>query len=282
MVGQTEVIHSASSGIRSVLLDVCNTKSSVAVFLSSGIDSNAVLAAYLLNDVRPLVVSFCLDHSPSTDFRSAQDTAKREGLDFLPVFLPTDLDSLIEDVKMLIRYGAKGKAEIEAFWGCWHALREVNKQTATQVVATGLGAGALFGDGRDPAIRGHGPDGDDPSWLDELRAEKFGKENYAQSVLWQKVCEELGLEEVRPYHDPRLQELMKGHSWISCNGIREKKPLHDAFPETAKWKIKKHTNLQLGDSGISALFSRLVQHPINTSGFKSVVGIYNSLVRHAK
>jgi asparagine synthetase B (glutamine-hydrolysing) len=279
MVGQSQIEHPTAQAIRKSILNDCLDTEDVGVFLSGGIDSNAILAAYLANGVRPMVFSFCLDGRPSTDFRTAQITCKRENLVFIPVFLPTVLDVVLRDVETLIgAYGARGKAEIEAFWGCWYAIRKAH-ENGVKIIATGLGAGALFGDGRDPAIRGHGPDGNDPTWMDELRQEKFAKPNYAQAVLWQKVCKELGIENIRPFHNPRLQDIMKGHSWVSCNGVREKQPLHDAFPETAKWKVKKHTNLQLGDSGISALFAQLVNHPVNTKGYKSVVGIYNEIIR---
>jgi asparagine synthetase B (glutamine-hydrolysing) len=279
MVGQSQVEHPTAEPIRNLLLELCNSNKKVGVFLSGGVDSNSILAAYLRNGVRPIAVSFCLDGRPSTDFRCAQKTAKKIGLDFIPVFLPTALETLIGDVRTLIaQYSLRRKAEIEAFWGCWYAIREAHAN-GVQVIANGLTAGGLFGDDKNCSIRGHGPDGDDPTWLDEIRAEKFAKPTYGQKIAWDIASSELGLEIVSPYRDPRFREILKGHSYKSCNQPKQKQPLRDAFPEMAGWNIKPHVNLQLGDSGISALFSQLVNHPINKSGHKSVVGIYNEIAR---
>lgn len=60
----------------------------------------------------------------------------------------------------------------------------------------------------------------------------------------------------------------------------EKALLRNAYPElSAKCKIKRHSALQLGDSGIAQHFAdMLLNSELNTKGFKSVVGIYNGLV----
>lgn len=279
MVGQSKVEHPTAQAIRQLMLEHCSDTENVGVFLSGGVDSNAILAAYLANGVRPRIISFCLDRRPSTDFRTAQATAKREGLLFTPIFLPTGLERVLGDLEILIsRYGLRRKAEIEAFWGCWYAIRGAHEE-GVKVIANGLTAGGLFGDDRDCSIRGHSSEGNDPTWLDEIRAEKFANPNYGQKLAWEKVTSELGIKVVSPYRDPRFREILKGHSYQSCNTPQQKQPIRDAFPEMAKWGVKKHVNLQLGDSGISALFSQLVNHPINTKGYKSVVGIYNEIIR---
>ena len=279
MVGQSQIEHPTAKAIRSLILEHCQDTENVGVFLSGGVDSNAILAGYLANGVRPMVISFCLNGRPSSDFRTAQKTAKQEGLVFTPIFLPTGLETVLGDLQSLIlNYGLRRKAGIESFWPCWYAIREARK-IGIRVIANGLTAGGLFGDDRDCSIRGHGADGDDPTWLDEIRAEKFANPDYGQKLAWDKLTTELGIKVVSPYRDPRFREILYGHSYKSCNTPEQKQPIRDAFPEIMKWNVKKHVNLQLGDSGISALFSELVNHPVNTKGYKSVVGIYNEIIR---
>jgi len=273
------IMHPTAPAIRELMLELCNTNKRSVVFLSAGVDSNAILSAFLLNGIKPAVLSFCLDGKPSTDFRSAQDTAKKENLEFIPVFLPTDLDQIVEDLKFLIsNCYLKKKAELEAFWPCLYGIRAAH-EAGVRVIANGLTAGGLFGDDRNCSIRGAGADGDDATWLDEIRAEKFAKENYGQRWAWNVITGERLIEVISPYRDARFREILKGHSWQSCNKPLQKQPLRDAFPEMNKYKIKKHTNLQLGDSGISELFAQLVEHPINKTGALSVVGIYNSIAK---
>jgi asparagine synthetase B (glutamine-hydrolysing) len=279
MEWQSKIMHPTAPAIRELMLELCQTPKKATVFLSSGVDSNAILCAFLANDIKPTVTTFCLDGQPSTDFRSAQDTAKKLGLDFLPVFLPTDLDALVEDLKFMIaNFHLKKKAELEAFWPCWYAIRAAH-DNGLRVIANGLTAGGLFGDDRNCSIRGAGDDGDDATWLDEIRAEKFTKPNYGQKWAWDITTGERLIEVISPFRDKRFRDILQGHSWQSCNKPTQKQPLRDAFPEMARLKIKKHTNLQLGDSGISDLFGELIGHPINKTGALSVVGIYNSIAK---
>lgn len=271
-------MHPAAPAVREVMLDVCKTDKLVSVFLSSGVDSNAVLMAFIENGIKPVVTSFCLDGYPSTDFRSAQDTAKKLELEFLPVFLPTDLDDLIDDIKFLIKtFGLKKKTEIETFWACYKAIEQAHLY-GIEVIANGLGAGALFGDGRKGAIHG-AEDGDNPTWLEEERVTKFQNPDYAQFRSWEEALTLFNMSQINPYRDERMADALKGYGYNSCNKPIQKAPLRDAFPEMNKLKIKKHTNLQLGDSGIAELFEKLLDHPINTTGALSVIGIYNSIAK---
>ena len=272
-------MHVTAPAIRELMLELCQTPKKATVFLSAGVDSNAILCAFLENGITPTITSFCLDGQPSTDFRSAQDTAKKIGADFLPVFLPTDLDVLVADLKYMIgNLYLKKKAELEAFWPCYYAIKSAH-ENGLRVVATGLTAGGLFGDDRNCSIRGAGKDGNDPRWLEKLREEKFAKPTYGQRLAWNVAMGERLMKELSPFRDARFREILKGHSWQSCNKPTQKQPLRDAFPEMNRFKIKKHSNLQLGDSGISDLFSQLIDHPINTTGALSVVGIYNSIAK---
>jgi len=272
-------MHPSAPAIRELMLELCQSTKPTTVFLSAGVDSNAILCAFLANDIKPSVTSFCMDGKPSTDFRAAQQTARRLGLEFYPVFLPTDLDQLVEDIKFIMyAYLLRKKAEIESFWPCWYAI-QASQDNGQRVIANGLTAGGLFGDDRECSIRGHGPDGDDPTWLDEIRAKKFASPTQGQKVAWNMACGERQIEIISPYRHAKFREILQGVSYKSCNTPKQKQPLRDAFPEMAKLPIRNHANLQLGDSGISDHFAKLLAHPVNVSKSRSVVGIYNNLAK---
>jgi len=268
-------MHPTGKPIRDLMMELCTTPKKVTVFLSSGVDSNSILHALILNGHTPTVTSFCMDGKVSSDFRAAQRIAMKLGLDFYPVFLPTDLDVLVDDIKTMMRdFLVRKKTEIESFWPCWYAIK-ASHENGQRVIANGLTAGGLFGDDRECSIRGHGPEGDDPSWLDQIRAEKFSKPNYGQKLAWALACGERQIQIISPFRDERFREILHGVSYKSCNTPKQKQPLRSAFPEM--FGIKDHTNLQLGDSGISEHFKKLLKHPVNVNNNLSVVGIYNRL-----
>jgi asparagine synthetase B (glutamine-hydrolysing) len=86
----------------------------VAVSLSAGIDSTSVFAALMELQRYVTVYSFTLNGWVSRDFAVARENARKVGAGFIPVFLPTDIDTLKADVHKLIgHYHLKKKADIE-------------------------------------------------------------------------------------------------------------------------------------------------------------------------
>ena len=86
---------------------------------------------------------------------------------------------------------------------------------------------------------------------------------------------------VAPYMTQEMIDELKGTTWDEVNRPHQKQPILDAFPEQFKRiKIFKHTNFQKGDSGISEHFEKLLHTDLNVGKHKSVVGIYNYLVKN--
>src|SRR5690606_34640845 len=73
-------------------------------------------------------------------------------------------------------------------------------------------------------------------------------------------CKTKGKEWLSPWLTPEMMAQFKGTSWDDVNKPKQKNPIHLQYPEfLSQCKTYQHTNLQLGDSGISDLFAQLLK-----------------------
>lgn len=245
----------------------------VAVPLSGGIDSTSV--ALTLRDLGKTVVaySFTLADRTSWDYRSAQKNAKTFGFEFRPIILPTDLDALYADIVALNRrFGVRKKTEVECTWPMAKFFEAIVDDDI-KATATGTGADGHFCISKKGMI--HYRD----TRIDEFRRGLFvDNPGYAQKSILLRAAREYGVEISLPYLTDEMHELFLGTTWREVNRPKQKQPIIDAYPEDfAKMEVKPHTNLQLGDSGIAALFASLLDTDYNTGGWKSPVGLYNAI-----
>lgn len=245
----------------------------VAALLSGGVDSTSVLLALLEAGREPVAYSFVLEGRVSQDFLLARRTARTLGVPFRSVILPGSVDRLIEDVRFLVAGGLTRKADIECAWPRWHALNAVQEAH----LATGDGADGYFGVSRKATVRWS----KDPAPLDPFRDEYLDKPNRAQVSTLRGWAAARGVTVWTPWWAAEMREAYRGTSWRDVNRPREKEPVRRAFAaEFAKLpKLPRHTNLQLGDSGIAEHFERLLGTGLNRRGYRSVVGVYNALAR---
>ncbi len=256
--------------VRQALLDEvsCYAPDTVAVSLSSGVDSHAVLFACIEAGLNPVAYSFALEGHDSTDVKVAEHTCKTLGVPFTRIDLPTSKEHLYEYLRYAIgELGLSGKADIECCWPMTYAFKEVTKP----VILTGIGADDYFATTKKGTmhLREH---------LDRYRAHTWRQEKNQRRVFKQETMK-LGKFYHSPYDSTRFwAEVHDATDWDTVNKP-EKSLLRHAFPElAAKCTIKRHTDLQLGDSGIAQHFAdTLLNSELNTKSFKSVVGIYNGL-----
>lgn len=258
----------------------------IAVLLSGGIDSTSVLLAAL--DVRKrtggevIAISFHVRGIDSTDYRQAQANAKSLGVRFEPVVLPNDVDTIGRDVTWLIHErGYRRKADIECAWPVTYALRYAKLIGCTTVLG-GAAADGHFALNRKAQIRGKA-EPFDATWVDAFRDAYFSRTDPAQTFSLAAYGEEIGVRYRAPYLDRRLRDFLRGRTWAQLNRPFQKMPTRLAFPETeALAGCGRHTNLQLGDSGIATTFEKLVDSETwNPGGYRSVVGVYNTIARTA-
>jgi hypothetical protein len=241
----------------------------VALLLSGGIDSLACGLALRELGYDVTAYSFMLDGIVSTDFARARSRAEKFGFDFQAVILPTDIDTLANDLRELAgpRVGARTKTDFECGWPVARAIREVRER----YIVTGHGADGHFCISKKGMI--HYRDR-----IDVFRAGLFSNPRYAQRTILDSVANYRTM--VFPFLSEAMVATFAGTTWNDVNRPRQKQPILDAYPEEfARVKIDLHTNLQLGDSGIAEHFKILLTSPWNTMNAKSPVAIYNEIVR---
>lgn len=241
---------------------------SVAILLSSGVDSQSVLFSLLSMNITPIVYSFTLDTHESTDFKKAKQIANLYDLEFVPILLPTDIDILKSDIKILKSLGAIKKTDFECGWPMLHAYRQIKEE----VIASGLGADGHFCISKKGMI--HYKDR-----IDEFRDSLFDNVSYAQQPIHKLLSVEYNKLLYFPFLDYEIREYFRGKSWDEINKPKQKQTIRDTYPvEFEKCKPTLHTNYQKGDSGIDKLFVSLLNTDWNIGNWKSVVGIYNAIV----
>src|SRR5678816_4748139 len=77
----------------------------IAISLSGGVDSCAVLAAFMEVGIEPLCLSYTPSTHESTDFVMAQQTAENLGLKFEPVVVDMGADNLEALAREVIGHG---------------------------------------------------------------------------------------------------------------------------------------------------------------------------------
>lgn len=255
--------------VKSVLMHFASTTqdNDVALFLSGGIDSASLLFSLLEAGKRVTCYSFMLDGKMSTDFSLARRNAREFGAAFVPVLLPRDIPSLKRDLVALAKLGAKKKTDFECGWPMLHAYAAVNQR----VVFSGMGADGHFCLSKKGLMHYK-------HRVDVFRRMTFASPGYAQQPLHRALASRYGKVAVLPYVSKEMQDVFFGTSWEQVNKPKQKQPILDAFPgQYRRMKVLPHTNLQLGDSGISDHFRRLLASDWNMDGWKSPVGIYNAL-----
>jgi asparagine synthetase B (glutamine-hydrolysing) len=249
----------------------------VAVALSGGADSTAVLLAARELGKRITAYSFTLDDRASSDFAQARHNAGLLQIPFRPVLLTTSLSFLKADVRALVRdWGLRKKTAIECAWPYFSML--TNRKIEEPVLLTGAAADGHFGVSKKAMIHYRGS----VEKLDGYRRSLFDDPDYAQTATVARIGEFCGRRVVAPFRDERIVAAFTGTDWWQINTPRQKEPIRASYPEFKRLDVmKKHTNLQLGDSGIALNFERLLADPSLNPGerFKSITGVYNLIAK---
>lgn len=245
----------------------------VGLLLSGGVGSTALLFSLLTLGKRVTAYTFTMEGHVSSDFSRARRTAALFRLEFVPIFLPRDVDGLKRDMLELATSGVvKKKTDFECGWPMLHAYREVAERE--KVLVAGMGDDCHFCLSKKGllhyAFNGR---------IDEFRKKLYANAGYAQRPLHEMLAERYGLALFLPYLTPEMKAAFLGTTWEQVNKPKQKQPVLDAFPEGFK-RVKPypHINLQLGDSGIATHCASLLKTDWNQRGAKSVVTIYNDLV----
>lgn len=242
----------------------------VAVPLSSGVDSHCALFACLEAGLNVTVYSFHVKGIDSRDFKIAKNTAKVFGLPFVEVVLPDSVPRLIADVKALAAFGCTSKTDFECFWPMWYMIPKIKQK----VFFTGHGADSLYCMSRKASQHFAGRE-------DEFRKQAFASKKSFQRGHIESLCETHGIQYCPIFCNDKILAIFEGSSKKELHQPVQKAVSRNAFPEYfERIKVYAHQPFQLGDSDIRDRFERiLLESALNSQGYKSVVGVYNELVR---
>lgn len=240
----------------------------VALCLSGGIDSVALLFTLLNVGKKVTAYSFTLQDIESYDYQIAKQLAKKYDLKFTSIKLSTNIYDLKQDVLSLHDvYDCSKKTEYECVWPfIW-----LYPKVIEPVVVTGLGAEGHFGTTKRGAI--YYKDN-----LDQFRKEFFSNDNVGEIIQHRQLAKKYNKELWFPFLTNEVKNLFFGKLWQEINTPHLKQTIITAFQnEFDRLPVKlKSSNLQLG-SGISEFFDKLLDTDWNINNYKSVVGIFNQV-----
>lgn len=253
--------------LHDTLISVANDlpRNNITLALSSGVDSQAIFYSMLESGIDFSVTSFTLNDRESRDFKIARKTAMDNNIKFNPIYLSTNLDELVKDIRFLINnLDCVKKTEIECCW-CWlHLFNNIEEK----YVVTGEAAGDFFALSKKGCI--HYKDK-----VEEFR--KLSREHYVDGE--DRICDAIaaknGKQRIDFYNNEKFDIAFSGKTWYDRNKPKQKWPLRMAYPEVMK--LPNAQGFQKGDSGISDLFAKLLNTNLNIGGWKNTIGIYNAI-----
>lgn len=257
--------------VHDILIELANAldDKNVGVFASGGIDSWSVVFSLLEVGKHVHVYSFTLEDRQSYDFLKARELSQIYDLKFTPIFLPTNLEKLKSDILILHnKFHATKKVEYECLWPfmyCYDAVEET-------VVGSGLCADGYFCISKSGCLHYKND-------IDNFRYNYFNN-NGSQYKNHFIMAEHYKKELFMPYKSDMMFDFFAGKSWDECNRPKQKQLIYDSFDNNfSVGKLKTHSNLHLGDSGIAKHFDKLLYTDWNLYNYKSVTGIFNSVNR---
>lgn len=239
----------------------------VALCLSGGIDSAFLLSMLLQHKKQVTVYTFTFENYISVDFNKAQELSKRFECEFVPIYLPIDLDILKQDIlKLHSVYNCRKKTDYECVWPFLYVYPKIKEK----LIVTGLGAEGDFGCTKKGNIFFRDN-------LDAFRDWYFNRENVNQCNQHFQLCDEYSIKSWFPFLSNEVKRFFVNKSWDELNTddrrIIFKQPLYDLM----NFEVHpKRSNLQSG-SHIKEHFELLLSTDWNLHNFKSVVGILNSV-----
>lgn len=239
--------------ISNVIRDISDEH--VALLLSDGVDSKSVY--YSAIDAGKKVTAYTFFTHENKDIKGSRKFCLENDIELVEIKLPTDMDTLKEDLKVLRDLGCLKKTEYECFWPMLYVYKKVKER----FIISGLGADGYFCLSKSCAIH----------YKHDLKTfrDKLFTDTYCQMHLHSKMNESTM---IAPYLDERVKEYFSDKTdYHELNSPKQKQEIRKHYPELID--NSQHTIYQ--GLGISDLFKNLVESDLNIGGYKSVVGVLN-------
>lgn len=244
----------------------------VALLFSGGLDSLSLLLSCMDVGIKPHLYSFKLEGVESDDIKASRKIANIYGLAYTEVVIPKC--NLLKDVKYIIgKYGVKKKTQVQ----CIHPFIYVVKEVKEDIVLSGLCADDVYGTSRKMQEVGRK---DDEAFY-KVRLEKHNDIEASSYKYIKDVFEEVGKSFVAPYKDNAiLVNYLLSKGFDELHKPKLKGLTYGCYKaEIDAYKLyRRNSGLQV-NSGIREWHDELLNMPINSKGYKSVVGIYNTIYK---
>lgn len=244
-----------------------------ALALSGGIDSVGVLFAQMELGRKPHCYTFYMDAYESEDIRASRNLANKFGLSLTEVVLPTDVDSMYNDVRRVIPHLCKiKKTNVECTIPWLYLLPVIEEDT----ILVGLGGDDYCcNDRKSNVLRAKvGEEG-----MLEHRLHKFDDTDNADRCTFE-LARKFGKEVIDFY------DFHEGIDWFMQFKLSAINSPFQKAPLVLCWKswydkgnfYKKHSDYQ-ANSRLRDFYGTLLQSGYNKAGHKSVIGLYNQIAR---
>jgi asparagine synthetase B (glutamine-hydrolysing) len=235
-------------------------------------DSSALVLSAIDAGKQPIIFSFTLEDRESSDFKGAKRLAQHFGLEFIPVLLPIDTETICNDVVLLIRtHGARRKTAIECLWPYLYILRSLQARNL-KTLATGNSADGHFALSKKAVVRYEVRKSKTQFQL--FRHDFYANPESSQIGFLNRIFTKAQMQIHTPWFEPEVFALFEGTAWHEVNKPREKEAARRDYPELDSLNILRYSPLQMGDSGIATTIGEAVRKRYTPSA-KSVVSAYN-------
>lgn len=257
--------------LSTLIVEKCKDKE-VALLLSGGVDSIALLLLLKELGYSVTTYTFHLAGVSSTDLERADNTARLMNVPNVKIRLSNSLQSLINDLFQMCRdyEDIKTKVDFECFWPLLKSFNVVKERT----IITGLGCDGHFGTSKKAMIHYR----NNAVKFKEERLKLFYGSRYVQFDFCQQYEKYSGKTIFSPYRQTIIADFLVQYDWYELNIPRQKWAIVKMFEsDFSLLGAPRHSGFQKGDSEISALFERLVHHSINVRGCKTSAGVFNQI-----
>lgn len=250
-----------------------DNKKKVGLMLSGGIDSTSILYSLMELDINITPYTFYMEDYVSKDLLSSRKICEEYSLKLIEAEVPKD--NILMDFERLFHYGCHKKTQFETRIHYLYLFPKVKEK----ILLYGLGADTLYGMRKNVIIRGR----NNPTEFNNIRGESYEYLVNVDLELDQRIADEWGFTIKDPYMDRNVYDFFIQFDWQYLNKPYQKWIMLNAFSEYyEKDGYRKHLNFQIA-SGMRDYCATFVEdESVNVNSKKSVVGVYNDLMRKWK
>jgi len=241
----------------------------VAIALSGGKDSTAILFAILELGITPKCYTFHIDGVFSSDYKFAQNTCKKLDIEFTECVIPKEINKKLL-LDLIVNYDRINKVDVECYYPYFYLLPKVKEK----VLLIGVAAGIMVPLSKKACI--HFRKNKDK--LNKWREHDFANITSRDLVCLNKMGKTYDVQVKDPFYDRAILNWFKEQEWDDLHKPSQKQVLIDMFPdEFADINTMKQCSLQCGDSGIRDIYTPLLDSKLNYKKRTRVIDLYRDI-----